>query len=92
MSQVKIPRGYHSITPYIIVKGGEAAIEFYKNAFGAEERGHMKTPDGKTAHAELKIGDSVFMLSDEFPEMNISHKGVGGSLWHCNVCRDVERR
>ena len=80
MSQVKIPRGYHSITPYITVNGGEAAIEFYKNAFGAEERGHMKTPDGKTAHAELKIGDSVFMLSDEFPEMkNLSPKSIGGS-------------
>src|SRR6186713_2775666 len=80
MSQVKIPRGYHSITPYITVKGGDAAIEFYKKAFGAEERGHMKTPDGKTAHAELKIGDSVFMLSDEFPEMkNLSPKSIGGS-------------
>ncbi len=80
MSQVKIPRGYHSITPYITVNGGDAAIEFYKNAFGAEERGHMKTPDGKTAHAELKIGDSIFMLSDEFPEMkNLSPKSIGGS-------------
>ena len=78
--EVKIPRDYHSITPYIIVKGGDDAIEFYKKAFGAEERGHMKTPNGKTAHAELKIGDSVFMLSDEFPEMkNLSPKSLGGS-------------
>ena len=80
MSQVKIPREYHSITPYLTVKGGDAAIEFYKKAFGAEERGHMKTPDGKTAHAELKIGNSIFMLSDEFPEMkNLSPLSIGGS-------------
>ena len=86
MSQVKIPRDYHSITPYLTVKGGDAAIEFYKKAFGAEERGHMKTPDGRTAHAELKIGDSVFMLSDEFPEMNnLSPKSIGGSSVS-NVC------
>jgi PhnB protein len=80
MNQAKIPRDYHTITPYLIVKGGESAVEFYKKAFGAEERGHMKTPDGKTAHAELKIGDSVFMLSDEFPEMkSLSPNSIGGT-------------
>ena len=80
MNQAKIPRGYHSITPYLIVKGGNAAVEFYKKAFGAEEHAHMKTPDGKTAHAELRIGDSIFMLSDEFPEMkSLSPNSIGGS-------------
>ena len=76
----KIPDGYHSITPALIVKNGDAAIEFYKKAFGAEERRIMKGPDGRVAHAELKIGDSVFMLSDEYPEMNChSPKSIGGS-------------
>lgn len=58
----KIPEGYHSITPALIVKNGDEAIEFYKNGLGAEERCCMKGPDGRVAHAELKIGDSVFML------------------------------
>jgi len=69
----KIPEGYHSITPALIVINGDEAIEFYKNGFGAEERCRMKGPDGRVAHAELKLGDSVFMLSDEYPEMNVIH-------------------
>ena len=82
MSQVKkIPDGYHSITPYLTVKNGSQAIEFYKKAFGAKELVRMMTPDGKAiAHAELKIGDSAFMLADEFPEMkNLSPTTLGGS-------------
>jgi PhnB protein len=80
MNQAKIPRNYHSITPFLTVKGGDAAIEFYKKAFGAEELNHMKTPDGRTGHAELKIGDSVIMLCDEFPEMkSLSPNSIGGS-------------
>ncbi len=76
----KIPDGYHSITPALIVKDGEAAIEFYKKSFGAEERHRMKGPDGRIAHAELKIGDSIFMLSDEFPQMKcLSPNSIGGS-------------
>jgi len=63
-----IPDGYHTITPYLTVKGAAAAIDFYKRAFGAEEIGRFAGPDGKSVmHAELKIGDSIFMLSDEFP-------------------------
>ena len=86
MNQAKIPRDYHSISPYLTVKGGDAAVEFYKKAFGAKEHGHMKTPDGRTAHAELKIGDSVFMLCDEFPEMkNLSPNSIGGKP-SINVC------
>jgi PhnB protein len=81
MNEVKkIPEGYHSITPALIVKNGDAAIEFYKKGFGAEERGRMKSPDGRVAHAELKLGDSVFMLSDEYPEMRChSPNSIGGS-------------
>ena len=80
MSQVKkIPDGYHSITPILIVNNGVKAIEFYKKAFGAKERGRTMTPDGKAiAHAALEIGDSAFMLSDEFPEMKcLSPSSIG---------------
>jgi len=81
MSEVKkIPEGYHSITPALIVKDGNAAIEFYKKGFGAEERHRMKSPDGRIGHAELRIGDSIVMLTDEFPEMKcLSPKSIGGS-------------
>jgi PhnB protein len=64
-----IPEGYHTITPYLIVKDGPRAIEFYKKAFGAQELFRMAGPDGKIAHAELQIGNSRFMLGTEAPEM-----------------------
>ena len=82
MSQVKkIPEGYHSITPYLNVKGGAKAIDFYKNAFGAKEIMRMMSPDGKAIlHAELEIGDSKLMLADEISEMkNLSPETLGGS-------------
>jgi PhnB protein len=63
-----IPDGYHTVTPYLIVKGGAAALEFYKKAFGAEERMRCPMPDGRMGHAEIQIGDSCIMLSDEAPE------------------------
>ena len=75
-----IPEGYHSVTPYLIIKNAADAIEFYKKAFGATELFRMDQPDGKNGHAEIKIGDSPIMLSDEFPEMG--HRGpqsLGGS-------------
>jgi PhnB protein len=65
-----IPEGYHSVTPYLIVKGAAKAIEFYKQAFGATELGRMKAPDGRIGHSEIQIGDSRIMLADEFPEMD----------------------
>ncbi len=64
-----IPDGYHSITPSLTCKGAAKAIEFYKKAFGAQERMSMPTPDGKIIHAELKIGDSHIFVNDEFPQM-----------------------
>lgn len=75
-----IPEGHHTITPHLIVKNGAQAIEFYKKAFGAEERFRMNTPDGSIGHAQLKIGDSLFMLADEFPQMGaLSPESIGGS-------------
>lgn len=62
-----IPRGYHAITPYLVVKDATRAIDFYRRAFGATEIMRMAAPDGKIGHAELKIGDSIFMISDEMP-------------------------
>ena len=80
MSVPAIPKGYHTITPYMTVRDAARAIEFYKQAFGAKERGVMKGPDGKVMHAELVIGDSIIMLADEFPEFgSLSPQSTGGS-------------
>lgn len=80
-SKVKsIPEGYHSITPYLIVKGAAAAIDYYKEVFGATELLRIPQPDGRVGHAELKFGDSVVMLADEFPEMDtVGPKTLGNS-------------
>jgi PhnB protein len=71
-----IPKGHHTITPHLVIKGATEAIEFYKKAFGAKEIGRMPMPsaDGtmKIGHAELEFGDSRLMLADEFPEMGSS--------------------
>ncbi len=69
MAVKPIPDGYHSLTPYLIVKGAAAAIEFYKTALGAVELFRMPMPDGRVGHAEMRIGDSILMLADEMPEM-----------------------
>lgn len=66
-----IPPGFHTITPSIIVKDANAAISHYKKAFGAEEVMCMRSPDGGVMHAELKIGDSIVMLSGEWPDMGM---------------------
>lgn len=74
------PEGYHSMTPYLTVRGAARAIEFYKRAFGAKERMRMPGAEGKIGHAELQIGDSIIMLSDESPEMGSrSPETLGGS-------------
>lgn len=75
-----IPEGYHSVTPYLILKNAAAAIEFYKKAFGAVELFRVEGPGGKIGHAEIKIGDSPVMLADEYPDMG--YKGpesLGGT-------------
>jgi len=80
MANVKpIPEGYHSVTPYLIIKGAADAIEFYKKAFGATELFRMEN-DGIVGHAEIKIGDSPIMLSDEHPAMGyVSPTTLGGT-------------
>ena len=75
-----IPDGYHSITPYITVKNAVEAIEFYKKAFGAIELLRMPDASGRISHAEIRIGDSVIMMSDEHPEMGVySPQHYGGA-------------
>ncbi|KIO50378.1 VOC family protein [Nitrosospira sp. NpAV] len=75
-----IPEGYHTLTAYLTVRGASDAIEFYKKAFGATELFRLNMPDGKIAHGEFKIGDSMFMISDENPEWGIaSPEKLGGS-------------
>lgn len=78
MSVKAIPEGYHSVTPYIIVDGADEAIRWYGKAFGATEV--MRLPMGdKIGHAEIKIGDSHVMLSDEWPDMGmLGPKARGG--------------
>src|SRR5256885_8477478 len=81
-----IPPGYHAVTPYLTVRGAARAIDFYKRAFGATEQMRMPAADGeRLMHAEIRIGDSVVMLSDEFPEMGGGRSpeslgGAGGAL------------
>lgn len=81
MADVKpIPDGYPQVAPYLCVDGAAEAIDFYSSVFGATERTRMAAPEGKIGHAELQIGDSVIMLSDEFPEMDVrSPKAIGAS-------------
>lgn len=87
-----IPKGYHVVTPSIVVRGAAEAIEFYKKAFGAKELYRMPGPDGKVMHAEIKIGDSIVMLADEFPQMGSSApQTVGGTASSLLIyTRDVD--
>jgi len=79
MSEIKaIPAGYEGITPYLICRNAEAAMDFYKRAFGAEELFRIGG-GGMIGHAEMKIGNRIFMLADEFPPMAQSPQTIGGS-------------
>ena len=74
-----VPEGHHTITPHLVVKGASQAIEFYKQAFAAEEIRRVPGPDGKSLlHAEIKIGDSRLFLVDEFPDMGCRGPGSSG--------------
>lgn len=77
---MKIPQGMHSVTPHLVCAGAAKAIEFYKQAFGAEEGARLPGPDGRLMHASVKIGDSQVMLVDEMPEWGaLGPKSLKGS-------------
>jgi PhnB protein len=80
-----VPEGYHTATPALTVDNTALALEFYAKALGAKERNRSSGPDGKIMHAEFQVGDSVFMISDEFPGMGSrspkSLGGISGSVW-----------
>jgi PhnB protein len=80
MAVKPIPEGYHAVTPYLICKGAAAAIDYYTKVFGATELMRHEMPGNQIGHAEIRIGDCVIMLADEFPEMKyVSPKTIGGS-------------
>lgn len=75
-----VPEGYPQVTPYLIVDGAEAAIDFYVSVLGVTERMRMPAPGGRVGHAELQLGDSMIMLADESPDMGQrGPKTIGGS-------------
>ena len=80
MAVKPIPEGYQTVTPYLVVQGAGAAIDYYKKVFGATERMRMPAPGGMIGHAEIQVGGSVIMLADEFPQMGFrGPKSVGGT-------------
>jgi PhnB protein len=94
MANVKpIPEGYHSVTPYLIVKGAAAAIDFYKKAFNATEVLRMEGPNGTVMHAELQIGDSRVMLADENPKIGYPAlpEGIRSSVGLMIYVEDVDK-
>ena len=95
-----IPEGYHTVTPYLTCKNSAKAIDFYKSVFGATEITRMTGPDGKVGHAELKIGDSLIFLADEFPVIPVErsaeqqafiHEDEPGSCKARIIVRNVRR-
>src|SRR6187200_1270298 len=92
MATQPVPVGYHTVTPYLIVSGAAQALDFYKRALGAIEQMRMPGPEGNVMHAEIKIGDSVIMLADEFPEMGArSPQALGGTpVGICLYVPDVD--
>lgn len=84
-----IPEGFHSVTPHLVFRDTAKAIDFYKRALGAQELNRMEGPDGKIGHAELKIGDSVIFLADEFPQADCkAPQTLGGTT--CSLFLYVE--
>ena len=98
MKTKPVPDGFHAVTPYLTVKDAAKAIDFYKRAFGAQERFRMPTPDGKIGHSELQIRDSIVMLADEFPDCagsqspdTLGGSPVGFALYVDNVDQAFKR-
>ena len=96
--QVKaIPEGYHSVIANLTIQGASKAIEWYKQALGASELYRMPGPDGRIMHAEIKIGDSVVMVTDEMPEMGgKGPQALGGTpvsmMIYCEDCDAIFHR
>ena len=89
MYEKPAPAGYHTLTPLLVVRGGKAAIDFYQRAFGATIRHVMEMPDGKVMHAEIQLGDSAIMLSDEAPDWGaLSPQSIGGTATSLNIYVD----
>ena len=88
-----IPEGYHSVTPYLCIKGASEAIEFYKSAFDATELMRIPSPDGSIGHAEIQIGDSRIMIPDESPKMDFrSPATIGWTPVHVYIyVEDADR-
>jgi PhnB protein len=92
MAVKKIPDGHNRLSPYLIVNGAERAIDFYTKAFGAVETFRHKAPGGKIGHAELRFGDTIVMLADEFPDHDAHDpRKFGGSPVSLHLyCEDVD--
>jgi PhnB protein len=92
-----VPRGYRTVTPYLIIKDAASAIDYYKQAFKAKVLLCLSEPSGKVGHAEIKIGDSRIMLADEYPEMGSrGPQSFGGSsvsiLLYMDDCDEIFSR
>lgn len=88
-----VPKGYRTITAHLVCRNAAGAMEFYGKAFGATTRMSMPTPDGKVAHAEMQLGDSLLMLADEMPDMGATApETIGGSAVHMFLyVKDVDK-
>jgi PhnB protein len=84
-----VPEGMRTVTPYLCVRSGEDAIRIYEKAFGAKEKVRFQTPDGRIRHAEIEIGDSRVLHSDEFPEMPEALIASPATLQGSSVCLHV---
>lgn len=91
MAVKPIPDGYHSVTPYLIVKGAAKAIDFYKKAFGATEIMRFPGPNNTIAHAEIKVGDSPIMLADESRDYKAPQAGGGSPVSLMIYVPDVDK-
>ena len=86
MAVKPIPQGYHTVTPYLCVRDCAKAIDFYKRALGAAEISRMSGPGGGVMHAEIKIGDSRIMMSDEFPQSGVkSPQSLGATTTQLHI-------